>query len=264
MAKQKGIFKIQGTLGGMTFYDKDGATIIREKGGIDRSRILNDPNFVRTRENMSEFGGSAKVGKAFRQGYNGVPIKAADSTLAGRVTGLMKRVNAKGTGIRGQREFEILTNKAIVEGFELNKSKALAATFRAPYTATANADRNEVVLTIPDFEPRDFVALPSGVTHFRLALNIAVMSDYSFNTDIRSYEPLQPNENGLRNSETSSYLSIYGPTGAINITATLPGSPVLPTATSLIVSLGIGFYQELNSSYYPLEGHNAMQIIAVV
>ncbi|MFN0729367.1 hypothetical protein [Polaribacter gochangensis] len=58
MAKQKGFIKLKGSLGGLTFYESGGKDIVKTTGGIDKSRIDNDPNFKRTRENMSEFGAS--------------------------------------------------------------------------------------------------------------------------------------------------------------------------------------------------------------
>ena len=52
MAKQKGIIKLEGTIGDITFYKstQDGH-LAREKGGVSADRIANDPNFQRTREN---------------------------------------------------------------------------------------------------------------------------------------------------------------------------------------------------------------------
>jgi hypothetical protein len=56
MAKTSGIIKIEGTVEDLTFYKKDGRNFVRRKGGVSKERIENDPNYVRTRENNSEFG----------------------------------------------------------------------------------------------------------------------------------------------------------------------------------------------------------------
>ncbi|HEY0092582.1 MAG TPA: hypothetical protein VGB43_08860, partial [Flavobacterium sp.] len=63
MARQKGIIKLKGTMGGITFYKTslDGH-LAREKGGIEASRIASDPAFQRTRENGSEFGRAGRAG----------------------------------------------------------------------------------------------------------------------------------------------------------------------------------------------------------
>jgi len=48
MASQDGIFKIKGTLGGVTFYKTKDGHLAREKGGIDKKRMAKDPAFKRT------------------------------------------------------------------------------------------------------------------------------------------------------------------------------------------------------------------------
>jgi len=49
MARQKSILKLQGTIGGISFYKTKDGFLAREKGGVDASRIANDPGFARTR-----------------------------------------------------------------------------------------------------------------------------------------------------------------------------------------------------------------------
>jgi hypothetical protein len=56
MARQKGIIKLEGTIGDVSFYKSKDGYLAREKGGVDGDRIKNDPAFQRTRENGSEFG----------------------------------------------------------------------------------------------------------------------------------------------------------------------------------------------------------------
>ena len=43
MARQKGIIKLRGTIGDITFYKTQDGHLAREKGGVDASRIKNDP-----------------------------------------------------------------------------------------------------------------------------------------------------------------------------------------------------------------------------
>lgn len=143
MARQKGFIKLEGSLGGLTFYDSEGKSLVKTTGGVDKERIEKDPAFKRTRENMAEFGASAKVGKALRLGFANIIKSMADSRVAGRITGLMKKINSLGTGNRGERSFEILPNKILMEGFEFNKHISLGSIFFAPFTGpTLNANRD--------------------------------------------------------------------------------------------------------------------------
>jgi hypothetical protein len=49
MARQKGIIKLEGTIGDITFHKSKDGYIAKEKGGIPANRIAHDPNFQRTR-----------------------------------------------------------------------------------------------------------------------------------------------------------------------------------------------------------------------
>ena len=171
MADQKGFIKLKGSLGGLTFYDKDGKSLVRTTGGVDKSRITSDPAFKRTRENMSEFGGSAKVGKSLRMGFVSIYKSMAGTGTVGRLTGVMKRINSVGPGLRGQRAFEIVPNKVLLEGFEFNLKAPLDTVFYAPNDEpTLDANRSIATWDIPDFNTDDFITPPEGASHFILPI----------------------------------------------------------------------------------------------
>jgi len=265
MAKQKGILRLKGSLGGLTFYEKNGQNIVRTTGGVDKSRIKNDPAFKRTRENMSEFGGSAKVGKALRMGLANVIKAMGDSSLTGRITGLMKKINSLGTGNRGQRSFEILTNKEVLEGFELKKSLSLGSIFYAPYGAPVlNVDRNESTWVIPDFNTDNYINAPEGASHFKLVLVVSALSDYSYSTAERAYLPDHPIENETSATATTGEIPLGGMVGAVTALTTELDTPgPVPPGVAVINSIGIIFYQEINTQFYELASNNAMRIESI-
>ena len=78
MAKNTSLFKVEGTLDNVTFYKSADGHFVRTKGGVSKSRILNDPAFIRTRENGAEFGRSAGAGKMLRMasGTSSNPVMA--------------------------------------------------------------------------------------------------------------------------------------------------------------------------------------------
>ena len=55
MAKQTSVITLNGKIGGLSFYKTKDGYFAREKGGVSRSRVMNDPKFARTRENIREF-----------------------------------------------------------------------------------------------------------------------------------------------------------------------------------------------------------------
>ncbi len=65
MAKQKGLVKYSGTMGGVRHFKIKGlqGDFAGLVGGPTDSQIKNDAAFIRTRENMSEFGGKRNLCK---------------------------------------------------------------------------------------------------------------------------------------------------------------------------------------------------------
>ena len=103
MAKQKGIIKLDGTIGDITFYKTslDGH-LARGKGGVSAARIASDPSFQRTRENGAEFGEAGKAGKTLRKSLRGLLQNASDSRMVSRLTQeMVKVVQMDGTNPRG-------------------------------------------------------------------------------------------------------------------------------------------------------------------
>ncbi len=93
MARQKGVIKLQGQMGGVSYYksQQDGF-LAREKGGVDAERIKNDPNFERTRENGAEFGRAGAAGKLLRTSLRALLVNIADSRMTSRLTREMVKV----------------------------------------------------------------------------------------------------------------------------------------------------------------------------
>lgn len=265
MAKQKGYIKLEGSLGGLTYYQRDGKDIVKTTGGVSKSRILNDPSFKRTRENMSEFGGSAVVGKAFRTGFASVTKSMGDSTLVGRVTGLMKRINSVGPGARGKRGFEILNNKVLLEGFEFNKHNPIDAIFYAPNASpTLDANRSISTWVIPDFNTDNFINAPEGATHFKLILATSVLSDYAFSNPLKLYEPVEESENETNGIDFSAEIPLGGMVGAdTTLTVDLGFGAALPVTVGVLSAIGVVFYQEINTLFYELASDNAMRVDVV-
>jgi len=91
-------------------------------GGPTAEQVNNAPEFERTRENMNEFGGCAKVGKSLRTALSALMGKFTDPQVTGRLTSIMKKINLEdGTEARGYRKVEVSTQKNYLLGFEFNK-----------------------------------------------------------------------------------------------------------------------------------------------
>ncbi len=265
MARNNSFIKLEGTLDGLTFYEKDGVNYVKTKSSISKSRIENDPAFRRTRENMREFGASAKVGKALRTAFGSVVKLMGDTYVSARITRIMKRINSNGAGIRGERDFDILANSDLLKGFEFNETDPLSTQFFAPYgSPTLDANRDIITWAIPDFDIDSFITKPEGATHCRLVLAAGMLSNYEYEAVLNSYEPVDEDENALGGTDYSADIPLVGMVGAeTRLTVDLGiGAPVVGT-TAVIASIGIVFYQEINGQLYELASGNAMRIATV-
>ena len=237
MAQQKGIIKLKGTIGGITFYktSQDGH-LAREKGGIEASRIASDPAFQRTRENGAEFGRAGKAGKMLRTAMRGLLINSADGRMVGRLTQRMvKVIQADATNERGLRN--VIDGEAeLLLGFEFNIRGKLGTTLFAPYTAAIDRVTGEITLDVPPFIPINMIAAPSGTTHYKIISGGAEI-DFEAETFV-----VQTSESAILPWDAVLTVAL-AQTNLVTAASTKP----------LFLALGIEFYQEVNGQMYALK-----------
>lgn len=248
MARQKGIIKLKGTMGDITFYRTSDGYMAREKGGISAERMRTDPAFQRTRENMAEFGRAGKAGKVLRRSLQKLIASVSDRRMVSRLTKemvtviQMDAVNPRGLRNVIDGEAELLT------GFDFNISGKLSTTFLVPYETTLDRVTGEALVAIPAYNPQISIAGPAGSTHYQIVSG-AMSIDFEA-------------ERFKSSTSETSILPVNGiTTTAIELENTIPANSTHP----LFLVLGISFYQEVNGEFYPLKNgsFNALQIVAV-
>ncbi|MBE0393434.1 hypothetical protein [Flavobacterium sp. PL002] len=255
MARQKGHIKYVGTLGEVRHFKIKGneGYFAGLKGGPTAEQIKTAPGFIRTRENMSEFGACANAGKSVRVGLSSLMKQMSDSQLTGRLTAIMKKINIEdGSEARGQRAILISQQPQYLKGLDFNRNISFNGIFNAPYTFTPAASRIESTLSIDSFNPLNYLNIPSGATHFRIINAVSVVTG--------NYEPSDSVLNQMSNVAYSDYSAVDVATTLIEVTATLPGAPTLNTDVSVIGSMGIEFYQKVGNNYYLFNAGNALKI----
>lgn len=248
MARQKGIIKLKGTMGDITFFKTRDGYMARERGGIDAARIANDPAFQRTRENGAEFGRAGKAGRLLRSAIRPLLLKAADGRMVGRLTKeLMKVIKADATSERGLRNV-IDGETELLNGFEFNERGKLGTSFYAPFVGAIDRVTGELTIDIATFIPANMVTAPSGTTHFKI---ISAGAEIDFETE--TYV--------VSNSETAILLLDSTPTAAIGQVNAVTANSTHP----LFLVFGIEYYQEVNGQMYSLRNgaFNPLAIVAV-
>lgn len=248
MGQQDGILQLKGSVGKFTFYKREGEYMARTKGGVSKEKILNDPAFARTRENMAEFGRAGKASKLLRNCLNGLLINCKDSSRTGRLTKAFSAVvKADATNPRGLRN--VIDGEAeLMEGFEMNKNGALGSTLYAPFTATIDRVTGALTVDIPSFIALNMISAPSGATHFKLNSAGAAI-DFENET----YEVAINSSAELPWDNTA--------TAVITLTNNVAANSTHP----LFLVLGIEFFQSINGGMYPLKNgsFNPMSIVKV-
>jgi hypothetical protein len=248
MAKQRGIIKLKGTIGDITFYKTQDGHVARERGGIEASRIATDPVFQRTRENGAEFGRAGKSGKLLRTAIRPLLLNASDSRMVSRLTREMVRVlQADATNERGLRNV-VDGELGFLTGFDFNIRGKLGTTLYTPFTVSSDRATGALAVDLPSFVPINMIAAPSGTTHFKI-VSAGAEVDFGAQNFV------------VATSETAILPWDSTSTAAINQVNTVTAGSTNP----LFLVLGIEFYQQVNGQMYTLKNgaFNALTIVLV-
>lgn len=248
MAKQESLIKFRGKVGDLSFSKhRSRGYEVRMKSGVEKARIMTDPSFQRTRENMSEFGTAAATAKMLRIQLNNLLRTFADGNMRNRLTSLMHKIQKADTDhVRGQRVF-LPENSAMLMGFEFNKASSLRNLLWADMPITFHRDFGDVEMVIPKFNPQNEVLLLQGATHIQFTLAAAELSLGDLPTP-----PVVAQ---------SSFIPLIGMHEEESLTVAL----AVDENKTVYVVAGIAMYQEVNGQYYSLHNnaYNAMTIVLV-
>jgi len=248
MARQKGIIKLKGKIGDISFYKTQDGHLAREKGGVDASRIANDAAFIRTRENGAEFGSSASSGKLMRSALRPMMMTASDNRVTSRLTKLMTDIkNLDATSVRGKRAVGVAialpTAKALLKGFNFNDKAILGSILYKPFTVAPATG----IITINALVPINDIAYPIGATHMSIK---GAWGKVDFTNNVSDVK--FSNVVNLPINATSS-----------NVVLTPTAAPT-GAGTNLFL-LQIEFFQMVNTVQYSLKNgtYNALSVVEV-
>lgn len=235
MALQSSPFEFKGNIGKLNFFERNGQFHARRKGGVSASRIQNDPQFKRTRENGAEFGAAGKAGKKIRKAFRDALLQVKDGTASLRLTREMLRVlQADTVNDRGKR-IVIPANLPSLEGFQFNSVVELDDILTVPFTAAIDRVTGQCTVSLESFVPFTKIPAPDGTTHFKI---IAAAAAIDFDKDI--------NPSNQQSSPDLPWST--NPTAVITLQPTVAANTTLP----VFLVVGISFYQMLNGKTYPL------------
>lgn len=243
MPKQIGQVKILGTIDDRIYYKTKYGYISRAKGNLNRERILNDPCFERTRENMSEFSRAATAGCLFRKAFFLSTKVIKDGGMYLRLNKLMRRImDTDHINERGHRK---VTNGDIkmLKGFNFNEVSNLDSILSvAPQT---NFMEDQVSITLGHLLPESQIDSPKGASHARFFAVCGLIDfDNTESKEILTY---------------SDYLSLKDEIEELVLKLDITGYE----AFHKFIGFGIEFAEKVNDHFYHLKdkSNNAMTIL---
>ncbi len=230
MAKVTGLMGFTGSLGDLTFYTLNGKPIVRRKSGFNTKGNKKGANYVRTRENSTEFGHCSGMSKSLRL----VLVKFArrkeyDGDHQHLVKVLFAIKNLDMVSARGKRHLAqgIQHTDAVklFEGFSFNPQCSLSQVLYSPYSFSGG------VFTLSGIDPADAFDFPSGATEVELVLGACL---FNF-------------ENGTGSLSLSDAVQVEKKSGVqdLDLQVTAPGGE-----GTLFYVLKVSFYQVVNDKRY--------------
>jgi hypothetical protein len=262
MAIQTGAIKYRGSFKSIRNYVNlhDPNTYAGEKGGANRDLIMNNPAFVRTRENMNEFKGCGIAVKAIRRGLLNLLPEQTDKLFTARLMAIVKEINCRDyEGIHGTRAISFSSNQPYLAGIVFNVLEDVSEMMKSQFKWLHPITRIEATLSLTAFDIKK-ILVPKGATHFRVQNHISIISDYAYVEINRRYEAASP-----LNTMSAFMYSEYTPVGTTltdEIVASFPVSIVVDDAASVIQAVGVEFYMATGGGlvYLPLKGSSMLMV----
>lgn len=201
MAIVNGIFQVNGSIKGVTFYTKRGSdkVIMRSKGGPSKQRIATGHEFEKLRDHQKEWGACVLFAKQMKQAL-GSSYAMADYNLAPVMTGIGKKLMKLDTVNKvGERRLYLTSYRQALEGFDMNKAYPLTTVLRVLPTAVINREELSASVTFPRIVTQKDLLNVQNLPYFRLRVTLGAISDLGFDPQnlFNNYSPLNPILHGI-------------------------------------------------------------------
>lgn len=201
MAIVNGIFQINGSVKGVTFYTRRGSdkVIMRSKGGPSKQRMATGQEFEKLRNHQKEWGACVLFAKQIKHAL-GSSYALADYNLAPVMTGIGKRLMKLDTvNPIGERRLYLTSYRQALEGFDMNKNYPLNTVLRVLPTGIINREELSATVSFPRIVTEKDILNVRNLPYFRLRMTLGVISDIGFDPQnlFNNYSPLNPMLHGI-------------------------------------------------------------------
>ena len=266
MAILNGSIKFVGAIEGLSAYKMRGSDniILRRKGGASKKKIKNSPNFKNTRLNNAEFGACSNIGKSFRYTMRYVS-HMADFNISGPINAIMKMIQKLDSHHEwGKRAIYISQNKAMLEGFNLNKSKIFDSVLRCGIEHQIEREKAKATVYLPEIWTHLHLYNPENYALYRIIICMGLLSDYEFNESMNKYYPLNEKDNEKISYVQSEWQATTGLSPNNVLELEIQNIKTLTENDTLVLSIGIEFgYPLTNKLIQPIKYSGSAKILAL-
>lgn len=244
MTKQQSIITLRGSIDNLNFYKKNGEFRVRRKPSIDKQRILTDPQFARTRENMAQLGLVSGDLKLFSNAISNFKSKTGARFRANQLSALFFRVTRyDDVSERGDKKVAVgIKNE---EAINLFRGLALANhSMSQNLSLVYTIDRATCKVTSEEFIPSKQMVYPVSATHFEIQLAVVAIDFANKTHKISHADPI-----AAQIDDTPLTLSFQPDT--------MPDPGGDP---SYFVMMSLSYFQQDNGRLYQLRAANCLSL----
>lgn len=243
MAKQTGPFNLEGTMGNVIFYKRNGKYYTRSKGSPSKNKLKHGKEFENSRKVSAEFGHASKFAAKLSRSCSGLLNPGKHDGLHGRLTSKMhKVVQSDPVSEYGYRRLRF-GNLALMAGFDFEVTR-LTSLF--PILPSIDCQGQVAQVDFKGIGCMEGTATPAGATHYRVDLLWCRLNEVNGQVGYKGYQ---------------------GNAQEINASPELNGRIALDFGSSLneeevlFIVMGIVFLQEVNGQMNELVGKRAVGVL---
>lgn len=254
------IFKLTGSLGGLTFSQDEQGTIVKMKGEVSKKKLSK-----RTQQSNMEMGGASQAAKVLRLGFLRHGKELGDRYFCGRLNGLMRKVVALGNGKPGERKLDLRKHGGLLEEFEFINARPLVYSVGGiKEKPSLSGGRNTIQWISPPLNRKDQITAPKGATHLKFILLAATVSHYEYNATKNAYLPMEPKFRPCSKFTESEPIALNQKVLApITLKLTLKETEALPEAVAVVSAVGVAFFRNVNGELLKIKDAGGMRVLGV-
>ncbi len=231
----------EGSLGGLSYYKRNGKTVVRQKGGPNAEQIKKSKSCQPIRDSNREFGSASHVCALIRRAIGKCCKDYSDMNLIGTLTGILKKMMQAGTGKRGAQVLDIAAHRERLDGFEFNADCLFESRFKTTLAIDISEDRNTATLQT-SFRPATDIAAPADATSFQLLYTFMRLPSYGVHVTTGRYGPLHDAVLVCAQVASDFFYTSFNMRVKLLLPLTLPES--VASGTTLLCIVGIAFYKD--------------------